>query len=319
VRDLDEKGAVFIRGIYCLSRDVIAASEVWAVAISPDSELFAAATDACMIAIWDLRHGQAKYRRMTDRQDKHWLRAVSFCSSGRSLFFTSRHGVLNWRWKARFWSRDRLQVFCPKHEKGTSLVCASPDGRFLVTFGFDQVLSVWSLNEKALYRTFGQQKFIVNAIVFHQSTGSAICACSDGKVRTFDPHSGKIDIVFDGHEGQVIDLSLDANGEKLASVSLDGTLRLSTLTEGKELVSIQAAEGHFERVVASNNTGLVFTGGSDGVLRAWYGNTGTQAAAVNAHRGACCCLAISPNGRYLITGGRSDMNLICLWKVDGNS
>ena len=61
--------------------------------------------------------------------------------------------------------------------------------------------------------------------------GHQLIASGDTTIQVWDVESGRLVRSFLGHEGHVFDLAVDPRGERVASTSIDGTLRLWSLTD----------------------------------------------------------------------------------------
>src|SRR5262249_23747024 len=95
-------------------------------------------------------------------------------------------------------------------------------------------------------------------------------------------------------------VALSSNGQWLASVGADKTLRLWNPADGKLLTAFGASTAPVNAVAFNPNNSAVYTGGYDGFIRAWQLPPVT-ARALPAHGEAINALALSGDGRIVVT------------------
>src|SRR5262249_44813108 len=90
-------------------------------------------------------------------------------------------------------------------------------------------------------------------------------------VLRWDPSTGAlIGTPLIGHTGAVVALALSPDGTKLASGSLDGTVRLWDLSSGGSGVAVlPGSTGNVAAMAFSPDGTRFFTAGKDGVVRVW--------------------------------------------------
>ncbi|MCA9659308.1 MAG: CHAT domain-containing protein [Myxococcales bacterium] len=111
--------------------------------------------------------------------------------------------------------------------------------------------------------------------------------------------------VFFGHSGDINDCALLADGERLASASNDGTLRIWEIDTGRELGVLRGHGdavrlGHRVNVVCAlvgEFSHLVVSAGADRTLRVWDVDAQRQIARMRGHRGDIRGLCVLGDGR----------------------
>ena len=114
-----------------------------------------------------------------------------------------------------------------------------------------------------------------------------------------------------GHTDDVVAVAFSKDG-RLATASMDGTVRLSDSATGKP-VGVPIT-GHIGRVALafSPNGRMLATGGIDGAVRRWNPATGRPVGArLTGHLRLVLAVAFSPDGRLLASGG--DDHTVRLW------
>jgi WD40 repeat protein len=108
-----------------------------------------------------------------------------------------------------------------------------------------------------------------------------------------------------------ISLAFRPDGRRLASGSLDGTVRLWDVARGRRLHTLR---GHRDRVAAlafRSDGWLLVSGGDDGTVRLWDPAAGRLLRTLSGNNGWVRCLAFSPDDRLLASGQRD--GTVKLW------
>ena len=114
-----------------------------------------------------------------------------------------------------------------------------------------------------------------------------------------------------GHLETITRIAWSPDGSKLASPSLDKTIRLWDAKTGQPMLKL---EGHSKGIysLAWSPKGDVIASGSDkGSIRIWDASSGKQHMHLSHHRGRVECLAWSPDGERLASASAD--STICIW------
>jgi WD40 repeat protein len=192
------------------------------------------------------------------------------------------------------------------HTDAVYAVAYSPDGKFLVTASFDNTLKLWETATGKEVRTYGgatgHTKQVISVAFNHD--GSMIASGStDNTLKVWDvPVSAPIRSFKASDAVQAVALSPD--GLKLAIGGKDGSLKLVTPTDFKELVKFQPGhQGAVTALAFSANSQLLASVGVDRTLRYWNVLKGELLATVGAHTAGVNNLAINPNNTAAYTVG----------------
>ena len=101
--------------------------------------------------------------------------------------------------------------------------------------------------------------------------GRVAVTCGDCTVRVFDPATGELSCILEGHTGRVWCLVEIPGSRLVATGSWDGTVRLWSVSSGFAGQCVSVLEGHSDRVwtLTVLNDRMLVSGGWDSLLRVW--------------------------------------------------
>ena len=119
----------------------------------------------------------------------------------------------------------------------------------------------------------------------------------------WNPHTGQLHATLP-HDALIRDISVNPDGNTLASGSIDGTLQLwNPHTETLRAVLRGDADGGIWSVAFSPDGSLLASGSADGTLQLWDPHTETSQAVFSGHTNSgVLSVAFSPDGLLLASG-----------------
>ncbi|HVS35666.1 MAG TPA: protein kinase [Gemmataceae bacterium] len=182
----------------------------------------------------------------------------------------------------------------------------SPDGTRLALGCIDGAVQIWDADLSKQIEVFRGHVGTVNTVAFSPDGKYLASGGLDGALRLWDTRVVKeLAGVFRGHDGPVQTVAFRPDGTGLASGGRDGTVRLWDLASERAASRLTTPSDYAGDDVA-------FTpDGSRAALAArwiesvsiWDVATGKQLVVLQGHAGGARCVAFSPDGGRLASGG----------------
>ncbi len=278
-------------------------ADVSAVAFSRDGTYIASGSIDGTILVWDVKSGDSLLE-LAGHTDA--IEALTFNPDGKWLVTASDDATM------RIWDAATGDLL-RDYSDFTGLVDGvtfSPDG---TRFAFTTVdgLHVWQLDfntvEGATTIT-SQEIFTIpegGSVFSPDGTQLAGVSASDigNAVKLWDSATGRELLTLSGHTGWVMGIAFSPDGNRLASTSLDGTVKIWSLTPGQETVTVSGPGAGYGTRVAYNPNGQEFaTNGGDGTATLWNAETGEPRLTLAGHDLEVLNVAFSSDGTRLATG-----------------
>jgi WD40 repeat protein len=169
---------------------------------------------------------------------------------------------------------------------------------------------------------FAQSFGGVLAIVFSPdgqllATGNANCEVHLWRVNDCPRGSAKGDrqrlFTLQGHTGWVRTIAFSPDGQTLASVSEDGTVKLWNLADGECQSTLCESTDSVYGVAFSPDGRLLASGGNDCTIRIWSVVNSNRLQDLQGHTGGVLSVNFSPDGKHLASSGFD--NTIRIWDL----
>ncbi len=214
--------------------------------------------------------------------------------------------------KIRIWdaTTGKLVHVLTGHQDRITELCFSD--RFLASASRDKTARLWDPQRGLLVRQFDQHNSRLTDIGFIGDSTSLVTCCEAGQLRFFSCETGELERTIDtGSSGEMRSFAIAPNSKHLAFGSDNRTINLYKLPSG----TLEAQfTGHAEEV-----TDLIWIDATrlascstDRTVRLWDPATGENVATLRGHSRQVRCLAISSDGRRLISGGEDQ--IVKVWE-----
>lgn len=170
---------------------------------------------------------------------------------------------------------------------------------------------------KTSFQSFIGHSGIVRAIAFSPDRKYLVSSSDDLTVRLWDIENNKILNLFKGHKNNIKSVCFSEDGKNIVSGSIDNTVKVWDIRTGHCQRTINTSinpNTKLNKVLLNQN--LIVTGSTSvqGTIKSWNLTTGEMNHAVKAAFSGICSLAISSDGKTLVSG--SEAKNIKIWQLD---
>ncbi len=195
------------------------------------------------------------------------------------------------------------------------------DSNFLVTGSKNGEIQYWNLSADKTTGEFPGHNSPIQTLVVSAEGTRFLTGAGDGTVILWDLLAKKQLQSFEASTKGILSLAMSKDGKHFAVGSGENTVGLWTLvSEETWTFTEQKLVGHESgdvSVAFSPDGTRLFSAAADGRAILWDVASGQMRREFKAHTDAILSVAISPNGQYLLTGGKSE-EFSLLWNVDAD-
>ncbi len=294
-------------------------SSVNALAISPDSNILASASDDKIVKLWDL-NTQKVLASLSGHSQA--VKSVTFSPDGQILATASDDKTI------KLWQVETLEEISTLfgHSHAVKSVTFSPDGQILASGSWDKTIKLWDVNSGREICTITGHQLQVNAVAFSPQGQLLASASYDRTIRLWEI-SALEDFqrelqnrpcysllgTLSGHAWAVLTVAFSPDGKILATGSDDNTIKLWEVNTGQLICTLV---GHSWSVVAVAFTAdgeTLLSASCDKTVKLWRVSTAEEIVTLSGHVDSVSAVAVS-KVRQLIASGSRDKT-IKLWQL----
>jgi len=209
----------------------------------------------------------------------------------------------------------------------------SPDGKWVITASEDGSVCIWSAEtfaEKARLISFDDGEWLAmtpdgyyNASAkgdqyLNVRQGNTVTGIDRYRAVFNKPAIVQARLSNSGgmaaHKDYITSVAVNPGGTRIASVSLDKTIKLWDLESGRELRTISNIGGSVNAVSFSPDGKTLIHGAEDKTIRIWDAETGRAIRTINGHSGYVNEARYSPDGKRIASC--ADDKLIKIWDAE---
>ncbi|MBK9943637.1 MAG: hypothetical protein IPP13_18680 [Kouleothrix sp.] len=282
--------------------------EVKAIALRPNHNQFIAASSDKTLKLWDIdcatpsaQECNTPVRVFAAGNGGHTLEVndAAFTSDGARMLSSSEDTTLV-LWDVESGTPIRRMQH-PNNAETRGVVILPGDQQALST-GANPDIIRWDLNSgQPIDRLRGHRGTVYSVAVSADGT-RVLSSGDDNTVIEWDLQRGAPITFLRGHGGYIRQAVFSADGTHALSASADKTVRVWDLDNGAEQLRLTSAD-QVNTISLSADTKVLATGSDDGVARLWDLASGKPTGSYNWHERDVKSVALSPDGKYLLTGG----------------
>jgi RNA polymerase sigma factor (sigma-70 family) len=283
------------------------------ISLSPDGTTLAAAIDVAEgrgeVWMWEEASGR-RLRRLEQGGD---VRSIAFEPGGK--FLATAGGKLKEPGEFRLWDLVTGKVVrsWQGHEGWVFALAFTPDGRRLVSGGYDNTIRLWDVATGKELRRLARHQSPVYSLVLERDGRTLVYRVADNTVHFRNVLSGQELRRFGGPEHSVTGIAFAPDSKYLAAGGGDAELVLWDVAARQEVRRLRGHQGKVSAVSFGPGGKLLASGGHDGTIRLWEASSGHEVRAIQSPRGWVTHLAMSPDGRKLASFGEDQV--VHLWEA----
>jgi WD40 repeat protein len=270
------------------------------------------------VRLWDVVSGNQHHEFATVyRKQGRMVRRLAFSPDGRLLASGGEENTM------KIWD---VATGLPKfslvgHQNLVYAVAFSPQGDRLVSSSWDVTAKVWDLTVPGGRELFSMGQSSAAWSVEFSPDGSLLAAAggiANPVVKVYDARIGALVHTLEGHADRVGCVAFSPDGHRLASCSIDKTVRIWELDRGKEVLTLRGHDDLVTRVLFDPKGRWLASSSDDRKLRVWDSapegaGSGRRCVTLNGHTHKVFAIAFSPDGRFLASASQD--RTVRVWDV----
>lgn len=277
--------------------------DVLSVTFSLDGKYLATGGGDATVRIWDASTGDLLHALKGHTAE---VGGLAFSPDGKFLITSSEDAMLKiWDVATGDLLRDLPEFTVYKvsfNVDGTQLAAATANGIEVWNIA-PQSDDIITFDENHAALTIPEGSSMIFSPDGTQLAAVSLSTASGNAIKLWDATSGRELLTLAGHIGWIMGIAISPDGQRLASTSLDGTVKIWSLMPGRETIAVVGGVTGYGTRVAYNPNGQEFaTNGGDGTATFWNAKTGESRLVLTGHDIEVLSVAFSADGKRFATG-----------------
>jgi WD40 repeat protein len=176
----------------------------------------------------------------------------------------------------------------------------------LASGSWDKTIKMWDVETGEEICTLKGHQLQVSAVAFSPNGEFLASASFDRTAKLWDLSSGvpQVRYTFTGHARSVLAVAFSPDSSILATAGDDNTICLWNCASGQAVRTISGHSRSVAAVAFSLDGETLISGSWDSTVKLWQVGTGEEIATSASHTDAVCALAVSPLGAIVASGSK---------------
>jgi WD40 repeat protein len=298
------------------------------VTFTKDGRYLVSAGDDKVVRVWDLKTGktvrtlrgqigtgpEGKIYAMALSPDERWLAVGGFMGTftgNKSKEDEEAHKIRLYNFPT-----GKLVTLLKRHTNVVNSLAFSPNSRYLVSGSADNNAIIWDINKQQPLHTLKGHTKEIYAVAFTPDSKRVVTGSFDHNLRLWRVSNGELIAKLQGHTDKVQSVAINKDST-IASGSWDYSIRLWDGKTGQYIKTL-ANQGTKVGSLSFSPDGSYLVSGTSGSgkkhCHVWSYPSGKEIVTYKEHDNVVIATAISPNGRWVATGGGNQKE-IHIWNL----
>jgi len=252
-------------------------------------------------------------------------------SQARTLLDSCPEDLRGWEWDRINHTLDQSAMSIATGQEGIVSLALSPDGKRVVSSGWDMTIKVWDMvegNELVTIKVGDKNAYIQTlyhgdldgwrqarsnlawCIAFSPDGKHIASGHESGEIKIWDAATGRQLKTLEGHKNPIDSVAFSSDGKCMASRAYE--IKLWDTSNWTELMSLhdRASTGMDSCVTFSpDGKRIASTGGEDDQIKVWDTVTGQGIWSIWGHDYYAYSVSFSADGKFLASGGDNEIKI----------
>ncbi len=253
------------------------------------------------ILLWDPSRNKTETLRGHDGA----VQALALTPDGARVVSTGADGTV------RFWKTavERSVRTLTGHRTYIPAIAVSPDGKTLASASWDRTIKIWDIAGERELRSIPCEEGCI-ALAFHPHRDLIAAGGQGRRIMIWEPSSGRIVAVLEGHDDTVSALAFSPDGDLLASASWDRTVRLWDIAQRRLVRLFTEHASPVQSVAFSPDGTTLASAGRDKVIVIHPVTVAGKTTTIAGHTANILSIAYAPDGRAIASAGEDEVVIV---------